>query len=172
MSLRRRCSLVMLAALGGACRDHDERPNGTRGGRAGTVTTHPSSVAARGANDGSSFVEHQIELRAAQFGASLVPAAPTARGSLVQGGAASHEFDVIANHCYRILAVGGVEVNDIDLALYGPDGSELDADTEGSDYPSLGTSRPICPPSPGRYRVEVRMRGGQGEYGVAILRTP
>jgi hypothetical protein len=79
---------------------------------------------------------------------------------------------MIANHCYRILAVGGVEVNDLDLALYDADGGELDADTSGGDYPALGTTRPICPPSPGRYRVEVRMRSGAGEYAVVAVRTP
>ena len=124
------------------------------------------------AGDAGGFVEHQLALRIAQFGGAMIAAGPIARGTLAQGANGSHDLEMIANHCYRILAVGGVEVNDIDLALFGPDGAELDADTGGGDYPALGTVRPICPPSPGRYRIEVRMRSGQGDYAVVAVRTP
>ena len=38
--------------------------------------------------------------------------------------------------------------------------------------PVLGSTRPLCPPNGGRYRVEVRMISGHGEYGVQVLGTP
>ncbi len=152
-----------------SCRDAGES---TRGSGVANASGRATARAGGGADGGATFVDHQLALRVAQFGAALVPVGAQARGWLAQGGVASHDVEMLANHCYRILAAGGVEVNDMDLALFGADGSELDADTAGADYPSLGTARPICPPSGGRFRIEVRMVGGQGEYGLAVLRTP
>ncbi len=160
----------MLFASAGCHGEHEASP----ANRTASIARNAPAASdpGRSGSDAPTFVDRQMALRIAQFGGSLVPVAPMRRGTLAQGASASHDVEFVANHCYRILAVGGIEVNDLDLVLFGPDGSDLDEDTEGSDYPSLGTVRPICPPSPGTYRVEVRMRSGQGEYGLSVLRTP
>jgi hypothetical protein len=78
----------------------------------------------------------------------------------------------MGGHCYRIVAVGSAEVNDLDLFLFAPDGTQVDSDSQPNDYPVLGSTRPLCPPTGGTYRVEVRMQSGQGEYGLEVFRTP
>jgi hypothetical protein len=122
--------------------------------------------------DGGDFVSQQLALRGAQLAPGLVLAVPPARGALPPGGTASHVFDARPGHCYRIVAVGGVTADDLDLALYAPDGSEVDSDTRGEPFPEIGATRPVCPPAGGRYRIEVRMISGEGDYGVAIYSTP
>ena len=143
-------------------------------GRSTGVTVRPAFApsAGRFRRDVADFVDQQLALRGSQLPSAMIPAAAAARGTLATGAVASHDFDVAAGHCYRVVAVGGVEVNDLDLTLFGPDGSELDSDRHGETYPVLGSVRPICPPTSGHYRVEVRMASGQGEYGLQVFATP
>jgi hypothetical protein len=132
-----------------------------------TVTPY---VAAQ--NAGPDFIDQQIALRLAEYAGHLAPALPLVRGALPQGGVGEHAFEIVAGHCYRIIAVGGVEAQDLDLVLYAPDGTVVDEDTRRDSDPVLGNLRPLCPPTSGRYRVEVRMITGQGDYGVQVLGTP
>ncbi len=113
-----------------------------------------------------------MAMRIGQYAQNLQPIEGMLRGTLQQGEARSHAFEIAAGHCYRIIAVGGVDVNDLDLSLFGPDGAEIDADTQTDNYPVIGRSRPVCPPAAGRYRLEVRMYDGHGDYGVQVFGTP
>jgi hypothetical protein len=135
------------------------------------VSARPSALPSV-PGDGGDFISQQIALRTMQYAPSLVPAFAALRGALPTGGTEAHPFDARPGHCYRIVAVGGVSADDLDLALFAPDGSEVDHDTEGDPFPEIGTTRPVCPPLGGRYRIEVHMAAGEGEYGVAVFRTP
>ena len=162
--------LAVHGLVASGCREEAGERNAPR--REVLTTVIAADAGALHAGETGTFVERQLTLRIAQFGGSLVATGPAFRGVLAQGTHASHDVQLIANHCYRVLAAGGVEVTGLDLALFGADRTELDEDGENDAYPSLGTARPICPASPGRYRIEVRMRAGQGDYGVVVLRTP
>jgi hypothetical protein len=169
----RRGAGLALCVLGTACNRNHHQP------RRATSTPPPATSVPgllRPANSrpdaGTSFVEQQMAMRVLQFANNLTPVMPMLRGTLPEGASATHTFDMAAGHCYRIIAVGGVEVNDLDLTLYAPDGSEVDSDTQNDNYPVIGRSRPVCPPNGGRYRLDVVMYDGQGEYGVQIFGTP
>jgi hypothetical protein len=148
------------------CPDHHGSTNAEPAQRPGNVGDRSSR------RDVVDFVDRQLAMRGAQFAGTLVQVGPVLRGTLPQGGNASHTFEIIGGHCYRIIAVGDVDVNDLDLALFGPDGTQVDSDTQGETYPVLGGVRPLCPPNGGTYRIEVRMHDGQGAYGLEIFRTP
>lgn len=168
-SVRALTAAFLLVAMGSACRNGRAAP--TRGVSAPPPTPMPTDPSLRADGTGD-FIEQQMSMRVLQFAANLTPVAPLMRGSLPQGGTASHVFEMAAGHCYRIIAVGGVEVNDLDLVLFAPDDTEVDSDTQRDNYPVIGRSRPVCPPNGGRYRLEVRMYDGQGEYGLQIFGTP
>jgi hypothetical protein len=118
------------------------------------------------------FVEQQLALRAPTVSGNHRAVGTPLRGVLSQGESSSHTFDVVAGHCYRVIGASGVEAEDIDLVLFSPDGTEIDSDTRSLRDPMLGSTRPLCPPVSGTYRVEVRMVRGQGDYGLQVLATP
>jgi hypothetical protein len=73
-------------------------------------------------------------------------------------------------HCYRFVAAGGPGVTDLDLALIDPNGVELQRDVTQDSTPALGRDASICPVEPGAYRVEARMRGGEGTFAIGLYR--
>ena len=137
-----------------------------------TAPPPPSYTNAPPLDAAPGFVDQQLGLRASESGSNLRPVGVPMRGVLTEGASADHAFDAMAGHCYRVLGASGVEADAIDLALYAPDGTEIDSDTHGDHAPVLGATRPLCPPVGGRYRVEVRMVRGQGDYGLQVMATP
>ena len=109
--------------------------------------------------------------QAKRFAGGMVVATRMFRGSLVNG--ATQDFQAILQpaHCFKIVGVGGPTVKDLDLLLFDPNGVQVQQDTATDSYPVLGLHQPICPTSPGAYRVQVRMYKGAGDFGVQVFHS-
>lgn len=112
-----------------------------------------------------------MHAQARRFAGGMVVATPMFRGSLVNG--ATQDFQAILQpaHCFKIVGVGGPTVKDLDLLLFDPNGVQVQQDTATDSYPVLGLHQPICPTSPGAYRVQVRMYKGAGDFGVQVFHS-
>lgn len=163
-------ALLATSAWLPGCPDPQPTPSPSAGDAGGMLS--PIALPRIRPGGGSEFVLAQIALRAGAFARTHVPLTPVFQGTLPLDGHASHAFDVQAGHCHRIVVVGGIGVEDLDVALVGPDGSEVDAERGRSREPELGSVRPLCPPTGGRYRLDVHMAAGSGPYGVRVFVTP
>ena len=77
-------------------------------------------------------------------------------GSLDEGKSTSFLFTAQGPGSYRVLAVCDNDCTDIDLYLYGMDGSLLDSDVELDDFPWVDTEE-LKTGASRQYRVEVGM---------------
>lgn len=73
-----------------------------------------------------------------------------------------------AGYCYRVLAVGGSGVSDLDLLIRTPDGEQVAADVTHDKYPVLPPQGPLCFDIPGLYVLEVSVFEGSGRYAVQV----
>lgn len=115
------------------------------------------------------FIGSQLQMRQQQFAAGMNPVMPAARGTLATSGTQNYSVPLQAGHCYKIIGVGGVGVQDLDLKLYDPSNTAVDQDIATDNFPVIGLQRPLCPSVAGQYRLEVVMYAGQGEYGVQVF---
>lgn len=109
--------------------------------------------------------------RAGEFAADMVPATTLFRGSLTTGQNQDYEAVLQPDRCFKVVGVGAATVTDLDLYLFDPSGAQVQQDTASDAYPVLGLTEPICPEARGNYRVQVRMFGGSGEFGVQVFQT-
>ena len=77
-------------------------------------------------------------------------------------------FVPYAGSCYRVFAVGGRGVEDLDLLLRGPEGEDVVADLSHDPFPVLPPNEPICIGTPGLYQLEVSVFRGSGRYAVQV----
>jgi hypothetical protein len=112
-----------------------------------------------------------MQRRAQMVAAGMVPATPMLRGTLQQG--ASQDFQAVmqAGKCFKIIGIGDIGVQDLDLKLFDPNGVQLQQDVETDNYPALGVEAPICPSAAGAYRLQVHMYRGSGPFGVQVYET-
>ncbi|MCS6797408.1 MAG: hypothetical protein NZ898_02565 [Myxococcota bacterium] len=122
--------------------------------------------------DPSDPLDAEMLRRVALFAPNMIAATPMQRGRLSTGESQDFQAVLQAGHCFRIVAVGGQGVTDLDLFLFDPAGVQVQQDTAVDAYPVLGLNAPICPERAGAYRVQVRMFAGAGEFGVQVYRTP
>lgn len=119
--------------------------------------------------------EDEIGARLALVAAEVAPDhvldAAVFRDRLVLGATRDFLAVLVAEHCYRILGVGGPRVEDLDLVLYDPNGVQVRRDLDESPRAELGTDAELCPPQPGAYRLQARMTAGEGEVLVGVYRT-
>ncbi len=80
-----------------------------------------------------------------------------------QGFLAVHTY----GKCYRFIASGGPGVVDLDLVPLDPNGVEILRDTNEGAAAIVSESSPICPEDAGAYRIEARMRSGDGTFAIA-----
>jgi hypothetical protein len=73
-------------------------------------------------------------------------------------------------HCYRFVAAGGTGVEDLDLALFDPNGVEVQRDVTQESSAVIGEQASLCPVEPGAYRIEARMRSGAGPFAIGLYR--
>jgi hypothetical protein len=73
-----------------------------------------------------------------------------------------------AASCYRVYAVGGKGIEDLDLLLRGPDGEDVVADVTHDSHPVVPPAGPICFDAPGLYLLEVSVFRGAGRYAVQV----
>jgi hypothetical protein len=121
-------------------------------------------------------VASNMALRARQFAAGFAPASDLIRANIRQGNEGVQvPGQVQAGYCYRIIAVGGTGVRDLDLFLYSPTGQQMDADRAPDNYPVIGLNRPMCiPPGvpPQAAQLRVRSFTGSGPIGVQMFAQP
>ena len=142
--------------------------------RTASATTAPSTNPSAApwvpaSNDEGDFVLQQLALRAASLPDGMTPVLGPLRVALERE-THTHPFLVRPGHCYRVLAVGGLDSSEISLVLRDPTGLELDRDTPREPWASLGERRPWCPAIAGAYTVDVTARGGLA-YGIGVYGT-
>ena len=116
-------------------------------------------------------LEIELARRVEQFAANMDPATPAFHGSLATS--ASQDFAAVLQpgRCFRIVAVGGTGVEDLDLFLFDENGVQVQQDTATDAYPVLGLAHPVCPAQAGTYRVQVKMFAGSGDFVVRVLQS-
>lgn len=77
-------------------------------------------------------------------------------------------FQARAGRCYRAFAVGGPGVEDLDLAVYGPDGKLAAADVSRDRWPVVPPRGPACADRDGLYTVAISVARGAGPYVVQV----
>ncbi len=121
-------------------------------------------------------IANHMALRARQFAAGYGVASDLIRATIRQGmEGVMVPGTVQAGYCYRIIAVGGTGVRDLDLFLYDPTGRQVDADRAPDNYPVIGLARPLCiPPGVPPQSAQLRIRSftGSGAIGVQMFATP
>lgn len=112
-----------------------------------------------------------MQRRAQMVAAGMVPATPILRGTLNEG--ASQDFQAVmqAGKCFKIIGIGDIGVQDLDLKLFDPNGVQIQQDIATDNYPALGVEAPICPSTAGAYRLQVQMYRGSGQFGVQVYET-
>ncbi len=84
-----------------------------------------------------------------------------------------HEYgvDVEAGACYRIFAVGGRGVEDLDTGLKDPAGAWVSKDILDDAFPILNPNGPFCVKQGGRHKLLVSVAKGSGSYAVQLLKV-
>lgn len=131
----------------------------------GEAPTPPANYPASGTLDA------KMASLAARYATNLLPASALMRGTLTEGAAQEHVAMFAAGVCHKVLGVGGDGVRDLDLILHDPNAVVVQRDVGQDAIPIVGNGSVICPPAPGLYRIEVRMAGGAGEYGVQVYQS-
>jgi hypothetical protein len=85
-----------------------------------------------------------------------------------------YHIQLSKGECYRILAVGDADIQDLDMALLrgGPEGEALAEDTATDPFPILATGEPVCPPQTERYVIRVSVYTGQGRFAMQVWHRP
>jgi hypothetical protein len=73
-----------------------------------------------------------------------------------------------ATGCIRAMAAGSATLREVELEVLDADGNVLGADTLLGSVALANLGGPICLAKPGRYRVVVRAREGQGVVALAV----
>jgi hypothetical protein len=126
--------------------------------------------------NGMDAVGQNMTLRARQFAATFTAVTDLIRSTMRQGReGVTVPGTVGPGFCYRVIAVGGTGISDLDMFLLDTAGRQIDADRAPDNYPVIGLSRPLCvPPGAPPITAQIRIRAfsGSGEIGVQIFATP
>jgi hypothetical protein len=98
----------------------------------------------------------------------------TLRGQLAKGSNAprTHPMKARAGGCYRIFAVAGGDVKNLNLVIRSSRGSRLAGDDSEDNWPIIDPERPFCSFDDGTFRIEVTSAGGAGPYAIEIWQLP
>src|SRR5262245_5769124 len=91
-------------------------------------------------------LEELLTRRVKKYAQGLVVDGPSLKGELREGARADQLLVLRGGFCYRILGVGGPNVQDMDLFLYDPNGVQTHQDPNQDRYPILGQQVELCPP--------------------------
>ncbi|MBI2896121.1 MAG: hypothetical protein HYY06_21365 [Deltaproteobacteria bacterium] len=95
------------------------------------------------------------------------PVEPPSRGALNFASRQSHVLELQPDRCYAVAAAGGTE-GDLDLHLWGPDGSSLGSDTGEDSTPVVM----LCAEEHLRIDAEVRLYRARSEYVIGVFASP
>jgi hypothetical protein len=84
------------------------------------------------------------------------------RGFLVDHGSIVDEVELEPRRCYVVIAGATQGVGELDMHLYGSDGSELVADRHVGRRAAIG----YCPPHPGTFYLAARATEGAGLFAI------
>ena len=84
-----------------------------------------------------------------------------------------HQYgvDVEAGACYRIFAIGGRGVEDLDTGLKDPSGEWVSKDILDDAFPILNPDGPFCVRQGGRHTLLVAVAKGSGTYAVQLWKV-
>ncbi len=114
----------------------------------------------------------RLAARVVASGSDMVLVTAPAREVLAPGQRVERDVPLAPGRCYRVLVAAEDGVLDVDLALRAPGarGDEtLQADGTHEAAASLGLLRPLCPPTPGVYRLAISLVAGQGAIAWQVL---
>ncbi len=117
-------------------------------------------------------LDRVLAAKAKRYAPGLKAEGALLRGTLSEGQRADHLTVLRAGHCYRMLGAGAVEVEDMDLFLFDPNGVQLQQDAAQDRFPVLGIQADICPAYSGAYRLQAFMYKGGGAYALQADATP
>ena len=102
----------------------------------------------------------------------MSPVGPPIVESL-QAGQPMHEYgaNLEAGGCYRIFAIGGRGVEDLDTGLKTPSGEWVSKDILDDAFPILNPEGPFCVREAGRYKLLVAVAKGSGKYAVQLWKV-
>jgi hypothetical protein len=91
----------------------------------------------------------------------------------LSAGQPMHEYgvDVEAGSCYRIFAVGGRGIEDLDTGLKDPAGEWVSKDILDDAFPILNPNGPFCVRQGGRHKLLVSVAKGSGTYAVQLWKV-
>ncbi|MCC6875382.1 MAG: hypothetical protein IT378_13835 [Sandaracinaceae bacterium] len=73
--------------------------------------------------------------------------------------------------CYKIVAIGGEGLGDLDVSLFDGNNVLVERDTTREPRVAIGVERPVCPPEAATYRIEVRATSGAGPFAVQVYQS-
>ena len=76
---------------------------------------------------------------------------------------------LVAEHCFRILGVAGLGIEDLELVLFDGDGVQVRRDLDDGSRAAIGVDASLCPPVAAEYRLQVSAKGA-GEALVGVYR--
>lgn len=122
-------------------------------------------------DDATVDLEHLTRLCGAAL--KLAPLTPVHVGSQREQGESERLLvSMRRGRCYRAFAVGQRGVVDLDLAIFDPAGGLVAADLSHDRWSVAPPRGPLCPVRSGRYRLDVAVTEGAGEYLVQVWGTP
>lgn len=93
------------------------------------------------------------------------------RGTVAEGESRDFSHVMLPGFCYKVVAVSGEGIEDLEIRLYDGNSVLLQRDTTEDPQPFLGRERPVCPPETATYRLEVRAVAGGGDFAVHFYRS-
>lgn len=139
--------------------------SGTGIARSGVFVHINQREAAEGERD---ELSNRLLQAVSQTAARWMPVGDQWRRQFVSAGRATISVDVLAEHCYALVAVGESTVYDIDARLLDPAGEERALDAASDATPALTW----CPERPGAWSVELAVVRGNGAVAARVLATP
>lgn len=70
--------------------------------------------------------------------------------------------------CYRLFAVAGEGVRDLDVSILAPDGRLVAADLSKDAWSVVPPRGPWCPDEEGPFAIDVAVTDGEGQYVLAL----
>lgn len=77
-------------------------------------------------------------------------------------------FRARKGRCYRVFAIGGAEVRDLDVSILAPDGRLVAADLSKDAWSVVPPRAPWCPEDEGPYAIDVSVADGEGSYALGV----
>jgi hypothetical protein len=86
----------------------------------------------------------------------------------------SQKLKAVRGECYRVFAVGGPGVLNLDITLQSSRGATIASDGGEDAWPIVQPDRPFCPLEDDTVTVEISAKRGEGRFAaeVWVLKTP